>query len=186
MRRLFLAFSLLCFSAPILWADATVFVYHRFNDTKHASTSISNKKLRADFQYLKDNGYTVIKLSELANMLKEKRPIPPKTVALTIDDDYKSFYTNGLPIFKEFGYPFTLYVYVKATKKGYGDYMSWEEIKKSSQYGEIGLHSYDHPHLTYLDDKSIRHDTRNATKIFEEKLGPDNSSWFYIMAIVDL
>lgn len=179
MRRLFLAFSLLCASAPVLWADATVFVYHRFNDTKHASTSVSNAKLRADFQYLKDNGYKVVRLSELANMLKEKRPVPPKTVALTIDDDYKSFYTNGLPIFKEFGYPFTLYVYVKATQKGYGDYMSWEEIKTSSRYGEIGLHSYDHPHLTYLDDESIRNDTRKAAEIFQKNLGFAPKSYAY-------
>lgn len=179
MRRFFLAFSLFLASVPVLWADATIFVYHRFNDTKHQSTSISNDKLRSDFQYLKDNGYKVIKLSELVKLLKRKQPIPPKTVVLTIDDGYKSFYDNGLPIFREFGYPFTLYAYVKATEKGYGDYMSWEEIKDAAHYGEIGLHSFSHPHLPYLSDAKIKKDTRKAADIFQKRLGFRAKSYAY-------
>ncbi len=179
MRRILLAFFLLFASLPELGADATIFVYHRFNDTKHQSTSISSEKLRSDFRYLKENGYRVIKLSELVALLKSKRPIPPKTVALTIDDNYKSFYDNGLPIFKEFGYPFTLYAYVKATEKGYGDYMSWDEIAKTAAFGEIGLHSYGHPHLPYLSDTEILEDTRKAAKIFRQRLGFSAASYAY-------
>ena len=179
MRRFLLAFLLVFVSVPTLEADAIVFVYHRFNDTKHQSTSISNKKLRADFQYLKDNGYSVVKLSELAEILKSRRPIPPKTVALTIDDGYRSFYTNGLPIFKEFGYPFTLYVYTKATEKKYRDYMTWDELKETTSYGELGLHSFDHPHLTYLGNEQIVDDTKKASQLFEKRMGFHPASYAY-------
>lgn len=178
MRFFLFAFFLLSAFAQ-LSADATVFVYHRFNDIKHPSTSISNAKLRKDFRYLKENGYRVVKLSELVSLLKSGQPIPQKTVALTIDDGYRSFYDNGLPIFREFGYPFTLYVYVKATEKGYGDYMSWEEIKASAKYGEIGLHSFDHPHLPYLSDVKIKHDTQKAADIFQKRLEFAAKSYAY-------
>lgn len=179
MRKTLLAFFILLVSASQLGADATIFVYHRFNDTKHKSTSISNEKLRADFTYLKQNGYQVIPLSRLVELLKKKQPIPAKTVVLTIDDGYKSFYDNGLPIFREFGYPFTLYVYVKATEKGYGDYMSWEELKETARYGELGLHSFSHPHLPYLSDAKIQADTHKAAVLFRKRLGFAAESYAY-------
>jgi len=178
--RFFAILSFLFFEAALLFsADATVFVYHRFNDHKHISTSISNKKLRSDFKYLKENGYNVVTLSKLVNMLKNHEHFPEKTVALTIDDNYKSFYTDGLKIFKEFDYPFTIYVYVKATEKRYGDYMSWDELKEASRYGEAALHSYSHRHLTYLDEKEILKDTVRAKKIFENKMGYSPKSYAY-------
>ena len=177
--RLFKALFFVAFSALSLSADATVFVYHRFNDTKHASTSVSNEKLRADFQYLKDNGYRVVPLNEVVKLLKSGQPVPDKTVALTIDDNYHSFYTNGLPIFKEFGYPFTLYVYVKATESRYGAYMDWDAIKDASRFGEIGLHSYAHPHLPYESDRSISEDTAKSYRIFTERMGYAPKSYAY-------
>jgi peptidoglycan/xylan/chitin deacetylase (PgdA/CDA1 family) len=162
-----------------LGADATVFVYHRFDDPKHQSTSISTEKLRNDFRYLRDNGYTVVPLATLVDLVRSGKPIPEKTVALTIDDNYKSFYTHGLPVFREFGYPFTLYVYVEATKKRYGDYMSWEELKKTAAFGEIGLHSFAHPHLTYLTSEAIQNDTQKAAALFEKRMGFKAASYAY-------
>lgn len=59
----------------------------------------------------------MVPLEKIIEKLKRKETIPSNWVALTIDDAYKSFYTQGLPLFKEYNYPFTLYVYVKATQK---------------------------------------------------------------------
>ena len=162
--RLFLIFI------PILiWADAHIFVYHRFDDNRYKSTDTSSKTLIRQLNYLKTHNYKVVKLSTLVKMIKNRENID-KVVALTIDDSFKSFYTNAFPLFKKYNYPFNLYVYVKATDKHYGDYMSWKEIKEISKYGEIGLHSYAHPHLTKLSNREIEYDTKKAYNIFIKKL----------------
>ena len=156
--------------AQIFWADAKIFVYHRFGDLKHKSTSISVKKLKNDFLYLKQHHYKVVPLQTIIKLLKENKEIPDNFVALSIDDGYKSFFQNGLKIFKEFNYPFTIFVYVEATQKKYGDFMNWEELKQSSKFGEIALHSYSHSHLTYLTPKQVKADTKKALTIFQKYL----------------
>lgn len=170
---------LLIISYYYLSANAHVFVYHRFGDSKHASTNTTLKELEKEFTYFKDNGYEVVKLSQIIEKVKNKEKIPDNWVALTIDDSYKSFYKNGLPIFKKYNYPFSLYVYVEATQKGYGDFMTWDELKDASKYGEIGLHSYSHPHLTKISKQKVFNDTKKSFEVFEEKLGFKPKSYAY-------
>lgn len=152
-------------------ADATIFVYHRFGDDRYPSTNTSLEQLRSDFEHLKKNNYQVVPLSKLVNTIKEGKAVPSNWVVLTIDDAYKSFYTNGLPIFKEYGFPFSLFVYVKATDERYGDFMTWEMIKDTSKFGEIELHSYTHPRLTKLSKENIIADTQKAIDVFEKNMG---------------
>lgn len=170
---------LLAISYLYILADAHIFVYHRFGDAKHASTNTSIEELEKEFQYFKDNNYEVVKLEQIIEKVKNKEAVPSNWVALTIDDSYKSFYDNGLPIFKKYNYPFSLAVYVKATQKGYQDFMSWEEVKEASKYGSISLHSYDHPHLTKLSAQEIKEDTQKGIELFQQHLGYKPSIYVY-------
>ena len=107
---------LLALLSLTLWADAHLFVYHRFGDAKHASTNVSLEVLKKQFDYFKENNYEVIPLSKLNQALKDKRDIPNNWVVFCIDDSYKSFHQNGLALFKEYHYPFTLFVYMVSTE----------------------------------------------------------------------
>jgi len=167
MRKLFL----LALLGLTLYADAHLFVYHRFGDDRHPSTNTSLEALKAQFEYFKKHNYEVITLDRLHKAYKNSEPIDDKWVVLTIDDNFKSFFENGLPMFKQYGYPFTLFVYTKATDAGYGDYMSWEQIKKASKYGEIGLHGHGHHHLVSLSDDDVKKDTSLAYESFKKELG---------------
>lgn len=162
---------LLCFLPLYLFCDAKVFIYHRFDDPKHQSTNTSTKELKAQFEYFKTNNYDVVPLEKILNKLKNKEDIPSNWVALTIEDTYKSFYQNGLKLFKEYNYPFTLFVYVEATENKYGDFMTWDELKEVKKYGEVELHSYSHPSLMKLSNKDIAKDTQKAIDIFEKNMG---------------
>jgi len=162
---------LLALLSLTLWADAHLFVYHRFGDSKHASTNITLENLRKQFDYFKDNDYEVISLATLNKALKKHQTIPDNWVVFCIDDSYKSFYENGLPLFREYNYPFVLFVYIEAIDKNYSDYMSWEQIKETSQYGELGLHSYGHKHMVSLSSEAVKKDTDKALASFQKKLG---------------
>jgi peptidoglycan/xylan/chitin deacetylase (PgdA/CDA1 family) len=162
-----------------LLAEAHIFVYHRFDDPRYKSADTTATELTKQFEYFKTNGYTVVPLEKIVAKLHKKEPIPNKWVALSIDDAYKSFYENGLPIFQKYGYPFSLFVYVEATNKRYGDYMSWEEIQEASEYGTIGLHSYGHPRLQNLTPDQIVEDTQKAYDIFTQNLGFEPTIYAY-------
>ncbi|ALV25404.1 polysaccharide deacetylase [Campylobacter iguaniorum] len=162
---------LLCAFFTWVFADAHIFIYHRFDDARHPSTSISSQALRNQFNYFKQNGYKVVKLDEIIKKVEAKEEVPDNWVALSVDDSYKSFYENGLPIFREFGYPFTLFIYVEASQKGYGDFMSFEQIKRSAEYGDIAYHSYSHPHMTHLEREELRRDFTLGLEVFEANLG---------------
>ena len=164
-------FLLLFIFSFYLQANGNIFVYHRFGDERHQSTNTTLQELEKEFEYFKINNYKVVTVSQIAQKIKNGEDIPENWVAFSIDDAYKSFYTNALNIFKKYNYPFTLFVYVESTQKKYPDFMTWEEIKETSKYGEIALHSYGHKHLTKLSNEEIFDDTKKAYDMFVEKLG---------------
>jgi peptidoglycan/xylan/chitin deacetylase (PgdA/CDA1 family) len=170
---------LLAISYLYVFANAHVFIYHRFGDNRYPTTNTSIQELEKEFEFFKNNNYEVVPLQSILNKIKNKEAVPSNWVALTIDDAYKSFYDNALPLFKKYNYPFSLYVYVKATNEKYSDFMTWEQIKEASKYGTIGLHGYEHNHLTHLDDTIIYEDTKKGIELFEKNLGYTPTSYAY-------
>jgi peptidoglycan/xylan/chitin deacetylase (PgdA/CDA1 family) len=169
---------LLASLAHFLWGEAHILVYHRFADPRYPSTNTSLAELEREFAYLKRHGYKVIPLSRLVEALKKGEPVDDRWVVLTIDDGYKSF-LRALPLFKKYGYPFTIFVATKPIEGHYGDFLSWEQLKEVANYGEVGLHSHAHPHLCDLSDKKIADDTKKGIELFKKRLGFAPKSYAY-------
>lgn len=176
MKKLLLFFALTLYLA----ADATIFVYHRFGDSRFPTTNTPLQELKKEFAYFKSAGYEVVSLQKLVDALKNGKEIPDNWVVLTIDDSYKSFYENGLPIFKEYGYPFTLFVQSEtALWKSSKEYMNKEEIIQASKYGEIGCHSHKHDYLPTKRSEHIKNDTQKCIEILSEILGQKPKYYAY-------
>ncbi len=167
MRRIAAALAM----PALLWAQAHIFVFHRFGDTRHPTTNTSIPTLKAEFDYLKQNGYEVVTLSRIARALQRGEAPDDRWVALTIDDGYRSFYDNALPLFKTYRYPFTLFVYTEASEKGYGDFMSWEQLAEAAKYGEIGLHGDGHLHEVSESNETLAADTARGIALIRKHLG---------------
>ena len=135
---------------------ATILIYHRFGDERYPSTSVSLKDFRRQMEYLKENGYNVIHLKELYNIVSSGKPIPPKTVVITIDDGYKTT-MKAFKVLKEYGFPFTVFLYLEAVGR-YPDFLTKEELKELQLSGlaEFGNHLYSHPDLAVLRAKLSR------------------------------
>lgn len=164
-------FVLLFLGALTLWADAHIFVYHRFDDSRYPTTNTSNQALIKDFEFFKNHGYKVVALDTLVQTIKQNKEVPDNWVVLTIDDSYKSFYQNGFPIFKQYGYPFSLFVFVEGTHRGFHDFCTWDELKEISKYGSIEFHSYAHKHLTQLSNAEILKDYTKGMELIKKHLG---------------
>ena len=173
--------KLIFFFLPLwLLAEAHIFVFHRVDDFRYPTTNTTSKLIKTDIEYLLTNNYKIVKLSTLIKRIENNQSID-KYVVFTIDDSFKSFYKNGFPIFKQYKVPFTLFVYAKAADKHYGDYMTWKQIKEIAKYGELGVHSYAHPHLAKLSNKQIIKDTQKAINSFKKHIGyvPDMYAYPY-------
>ena len=176
-KVLFLLFFLL--SPYFLLADGHIFVYHRFDDNRYPTTNISTKELRKEFKYLKKNGYKVVPLIDIITKVNNNEEVPSKWVAFTIDDGFKSFYTHGLSVFKEYNYPFTLFIAVKYTEKNYKDYVSWKQLKTIAKYGNIEFHSYGHGHFGQMSDEKIKADMDKGLALMKKHLNYEPNLFVY-------
>ena len=150
------------------------FVYHRFGDERYPSTNIRTEVFREQLAYLKQNNFIVWTMGMAVNAIRNGDVVPPRTVVLTIDDGYRSFYENGMPLLEEFGYPATLYI--TTANVGNPDFLNWQQILESQQRGiEIGNHSHSHGHFLDADSDEERKslfisDLVTAQTLFNEHL----------------
>ena len=118
------------------------FVYHRFGDKRYPTTNVPISDFESHLRYLKENNFQVLTLSQAMNYLKSNEPAM-KTAVLTIDDGYKTFFTNGLPLLVKYKMPATLFFNTKTV--GASDFMNWEQLRKVKESGvEMGNHSHSH------------------------------------------
>ena len=79
-----------------------------------------------------------------AGLAAAARPIPAKTVVLTMDDAVKSHRTFAGPLLKELGFSATFFVTHRWMSSA-EHFMNWQEIAELHQMGfEIGNHSWTH------------------------------------------
>jgi peptidoglycan/xylan/chitin deacetylase (PgdA/CDA1 family) len=153
-------------------SEIVVFVLHRFNDQRFPSTSISTKKLKEIFEYLKSENIQVVSASEAVDLVYDNQADTIRRVVFTVDDGYQSFYTDGYPLFENYGFPVTLFVNTESV--GWSDYLGWDQLKELTKKGvEIGNHSHSHAHmLTISHDTSafFKHDLKKAHTLLAERL----------------
>jgi len=112
-----------------------VLSYHRFTRNKKSKNRmvVTQAAFEAQMRYLKDNGYTVVRLSQFYAFLDFKDQIPEKSVVITIDDGFRSSFDIAYPILKKFGYPATFFLYTGIV--GSSDAMNWKQIQELKQNG---------------------------------------------------
>lgn len=119
--------------------------YHDFSRTLPATEMRMNTDVfRAQMQALKAGGVPVISMKEFLEWKLGSRQLPAKCVMITIDDGWKSVYTDAYPILKETGFPFTVFPYAKFIT-GRGSAMSPGQIQEMLDNGAtLGSHSVSH------------------------------------------
>jgi peptidoglycan/xylan/chitin deacetylase (PgdA/CDA1 family) len=177
----FLLILLSLASFPLtLYADVTVLIYHRFGEDRYPSTNVSLENFKEQMAYLLANNYQVMPLAEVVEIVKNKKALPEKAAVITIDDGYKSVYLNAWPVLKSFGYPFTVFLYVKATDRGYKNFLSWNQVREMKAAGvDFQDHGYGHHrfgsrkpgHTVSEYRESIRLDFDKSYNIMSEQLG---------------
>jgi peptidoglycan/xylan/chitin deacetylase (PgdA/CDA1 family) len=124
-----------------------ILCYHRFG-TRPTKLNVTPAAFEQQMDYLARNGYTVVTLPRLARFLEGKEALPAKSVALTIDDGYRSTFEIAYPTLRKFGFPATVFLYTDFV--GASDAMTWAQMKEMMSSGLIAIqpHSKSHANLT--------------------------------------
>jgi len=117
-----------------------------------------------------------------------KQSLPKRSVVVTIDDGWRSTYTQVFPEMKKRRFPFTVFIYPKIVgQTAYA--MNWKQIKEMADAGvDVQSHSYSHPFLTRrrhetLDDRAyaewLERELVQSKKILEKETGKNVSFLAY-------
>ena len=159
-------------------------MYHRFNESKYPSTNIQMNVFKEQVNIIKKSGYKFLNPNNFHKIYdKEKLE---KTILLSVDDGYNSFYQHAWPYLKKNQIPFLIFISTEAVgKKGY---MGWKEIKEIEKYDyvTIGNHSHSHDYLVNFSYDEFKKDIEKSIKIFEDNLGYNPKFFSYPFGEWDL
>ncbi len=152
-----------------------IVMYHSVNPVMRQEIKllrVSPETFERQMRFLKSHHYNVLTLESLATLIKEKKKILPKTIALTFDDGYKDNYIYAFPILKKYHLPVT--VFIITDEVGRADRLSWDEIKTMQDSGIVTFGSHTlgpEPLINIKSEQELRKQIFDSKKILEEKLG---------------
>jgi len=119
-----------------------VFMLHRVIRETEAESLKYQLHIKQCLAYIRKHKYHPISLDEYANKIKNKQPIPVKTVVFTIDDGFYDHYEIAGPLFSEFDIPLTCFVitdFLDGKLWPWDDQIRYilENTKKSTLQGQL-------------------------------------------------
>ncbi|MCX6854293.1 MAG: polysaccharide deacetylase family protein [Verrucomicrobia bacterium] len=173
-------------------AIVSILGYHDFRERGGSPMIIASSKFREQMQAIKDSGIPVIPLSDVLAWRKGLKNIPEESIVITMDDGWEGVYTYAYPILKEFGFPFTAYLYKKYVNIG-GRSLSWDEIREMMKNGcEIGSHSVSHESLRIKKGRKeedhqlwLLGELKDSKEYLEKNLGVTITSFAYPFGVFD-
>jgi peptidoglycan/xylan/chitin deacetylase (PgdA/CDA1 family) len=166
-------------------ADVLVLCYHAVSERFPAALSVTPEAFERQLRLLSRAGYRGATFEDAV------RAGDGRTVAITFDDAYLSVLELAKPLLDEAGFPATVYAptaYLDTPERPLawdgieqwlgGEHeqellpMSWDQLGGLAEAGwEIGSHTRTHPHLTTLDDGSLREELVRSREEVERRLG---------------
>lgn len=161
-----------------------VLMYHSVNPQAAAGNrlAVSVKTFERQMRFLEKHHYNVIPLEAVAGFLKDKRKVPPKTVAITFDDGYKDNYRYAFPILKKYNLCATIFIIIDEVDRPQGDRLSWEEILVMRDSGLVHFGSHTLGPVPLMDISSKEETKRQifeSKRILEGKLGMEIGAFSY-------
>lgn len=133
-----------------------ILTYHRFDPDVAATTTVTVPSFENQIDVLKADGYTLLPLNEVVNILLGDSPAPTTHVAtITIDDGHRSVYTVLYPIIKQRRIPVTLFIYPSCiSNASYA--LTWDQIREMQSSGLVDVQSHTFWHPNFRAERAHR------------------------------
>jgi len=183
IKRSYAVIAIALLAAAVLCAKSQyvvpVIMYHNIDERSAVSRlSVSSESFGRQMNFLKSHRYNVVKLEDLAGMLK-KNKLPSRTIAVTFDDGYENNYTNAYPVLKKLGLQATIFIIPAMV--GTDGYLTWSQIAEMSESGfiEIGSHAMAHPWLPTQPKENLDPEIRGSKLAIESRLNKEVNAFSY-------
>jgi biofilm PGA synthesis lipoprotein PgaB len=130
--------------------------YHDIVKAGSAKSSLNSMDVSVDhleehLVWLKKSGYKIVSVQSVLDAAAGKSSIPDKSVLLTFDDGYQSFYTRVFPLLKKYHYPATVALIgtwidgIDTPDEAGKQLLTWNQVREMVQSGlvEMASHTYD-------------------------------------------
>ncbi|XZF12889.1 polysaccharide deacetylase family protein [Chitinophagaceae bacterium MMS25-I14] len=154
-----------------------VLMYHRVWPGLNDGLTLTPEKLREQWSYLREEGYSPLSLEDFLAIARGEKPRPPKSLLLTFDDGYHNNLTYLYPLLQEFGWCATIFIITDTldgtAKDESGDLLnrklSVANLRSMDpRYIQLGLHGYHHENFSNTSPEDIRKLMEQSVKAFED------------------
>lgn len=181
-------------SATTAVQKVPILMYHSISSTdnvKFKPFTVSPTSFAQQMEYLYQQGYTPITVTQLVQSRTAQRPaLPAHPVVLTFDDGFTDFLTNAIPILQHYRFTATLYVptafvgqtsrWLRKEKETTRPVLTWEQLRQVQQLGiECGGHTHSHPRLDTLSPAQAQAEIVRCKEILEQHLEQPVTSFAY-------
>jgi len=160
-----------------------ILMYHRVAPTGSPalrSYRVTPGAFEEQLGFLRDAGYSGIRLEDWQIAMARKKPLPGRAVVITFDDGYRDFHTYAWPLLKRYGFSATVFLVVDEIGRSshwdrfHGEeapLLGWREIWQLQSEGvEFGSHSATHRPLTKLSMIEVVLEGARSRAILEREL----------------
>lgn len=156
------------FSGVLMWHDVVEKRKEVWFDTTVA-------ELEEQFRSIKRLKLTPVTLEQLADHLESGKPIAPRAVVLTFDDNNVGLYQYLWPMLKRFHYPAALFVHTGYVGKTTGKpHCTWDQLREMEKSGLVRVypHTVTHPaDLRKLKDAALDKELRGSLEAVQREMG---------------
>jgi len=115
-----------------------ILTYHRFSDMQGIDIA---GVLRRQFSYIRKHFHPV-SVSQVQRALSGEATLPPRALAITVDDGYRDFLSVAFPLFREYELPVTVYLisdFIDGRLWPWWDELEYALQRTTKPYFEDGL-----------------------------------------------
>ena len=171
-----------------------ILMYHSISETGNArfrQFAVSPALFAEQMVYLHQHGYTPVTVTQFITARSQERAaFPVRPVILTFDDGFADFYSNALPVLRQYGFVATLYIstafingtsrWLRHEQETTRPILTWKQLTEiRSADIECGAHSHSHPQLDTLLSAAAREEIRQSKRLLEDYLGCEVCSFAY-------
>jgi peptidoglycan/xylan/chitin deacetylase (PgdA/CDA1 family) len=168
-----------------------VLCYHHIRDWVATDTEdekayiVPPSLLEEQLQWLKENGYTGVVAKDVYEYVKNGKPLPPKPVMLSFDDNDDNQFSNARPLLQKYGFNATFFIMTVTVDKE--NYMTSEQLVQMDKEGfDLQPHTWDHHTVVeYSGDEDYVKQLKEPKETLEALLGHETPFFAYPFGLYD-
>lgn len=118
---------------------AVILAYHRIGEDHLPDQSLTGEHFAQHVAQLANGYYNVLPLPEILDALAGNRPLPPRTVGITLEGAYASAIHDAAPLLLRNNLPFTVFYASDPIDQKDPDFATWKQLKALSKDDRVTI-----------------------------------------------